>query len=278
MRWIYVLIVVFLAACAFLTRWYLCDIRGLCAMPADQFAADRTVAIVEILLALLTAFLIGFGVAWLLQSPAVQAVTHHNHRIVGEFRAVQSQMITLERENQGLRKNLQEQHLQVAHHQKTTEELNESIRQVGSLNEDLRQAQRRYDNLKQEFDELREKTSALRDELDKFRESQKEPGISTMENIPTEKKEDRALREGSRFTPASWQTRDDLTRISGIGPVIQRKLNEQGIYSFQQISELSDDQIQKISKAIRFFPDRIQRDNWIGQAVALVRRHQLPPA
>ena len=76
----------------------------------------------------------------------------------------------------------------------------------------------------------------------------------------------------SRFTPSTWQTKDDLTLISGIGPVIQRKLNELGIYSFQQISELTPELVDRVSRGIKFFPDRIGRDNWIGQAAALMRR------
>jgi predicted flap endonuclease-1-like 5' DNA nuclease len=75
----------------------------------------------------------------------------------------------------------------------------------------------------------------------------------------------------SRFTPSSWQTKNDLTLISGIGPAIQRKLNELGIYSFQQISEMTPEMVDQIARAIKFFPDRIGRDNWIGQAAALAK-------
>ncbi len=76
----------------------------------------------------------------------------------------------------------------------------------------------------------------------------------------------------SRFTPASWQTRDDLTVISGIGPGIQKKLNQLGIYTFQQIAEFTPDDIESVTQELKVFKGRIGRDNWIGQAAALRKK------
>jgi predicted flap endonuclease-1-like 5' DNA nuclease/glutathione synthase/RimK-type ligase-like ATP-grasp enzyme len=63
---------------------------------------------------------------------------------------------------------------------------------------------------------------------------------------------------------------DDLTVIVGIGPVIAKKLNDIGIYSFKQLSQLTPNDIAIITDAIKFFPGRIERDNWQGQALALL--------
>ena len=60
--------------------------------------------------------------------------------------------------------------------------------------------------------------------------------------------------------------KDDLKLISGVGPFIEKKLNKLGIYSFEQIAELSSSQINQITDAIEFFPGRIERDDWVGQA------------
>jgi predicted flap endonuclease-1-like 5' DNA nuclease len=59
---------------------------------------------------------------------------------------------------------------------------------------------------------------------------------------------------------------DDLKKIKGIGPLIERKLNMLGIVSFKQISELSKEAIEQIAHTLKFFPDRIQRDQWVQQA------------
>jgi len=60
--------------------------------------------------------------------------------------------------------------------------------------------------------------------------------------------------------------KDDLKLISGVGPFIEKKLNKLGIYSFEQIAGLSGSQIHQITEAIEFFPGRIERDDWVGQA------------
>ena len=63
--------------------------------------------------------------------------------------------------------------------------------------------------------------------------------------------------------------KDDLKLIKGVGPFIEKKVNALGIFTFKQVSKLSNDDINKITDAIQFFPGRIQRDNWIDQAKEL---------
>ncbi|MCX8491457.1 MAG: hypothetical protein ORN54_10350, partial [Cyclobacteriaceae bacterium] len=72
----------------------------------------------------------------------------------------------------------------------------------------------------------------------------------------------------------SEKNRDDLKLISGIGPVIESKLNAIGIYTFKQISEFTPEIIDFVVTSIKFFQDRIGRDNWIGQAAALARHRK----
>lgn len=65
---------------------------------------------------------------------------------------------------------------------------------------------------------------------------------------------------------ADRSDKDDLTQISGIGPYIENKLNEIGIYNFDQISRLKREDILIVTELIDFFPGRIERDDWVGQA------------
>ncbi len=65
--------------------------------------------------------------------------------------------------------------------------------------------------------------------------------------------------------------RDDLQEIKGIGPFIEKKVNALGIYTFKQISLLNDEDISVITEAIKFFPGRIIRDDWVGQAEELAK-------
>lgn len=64
-------------------------------------------------------------------------------------------------------------------------------------------------------------------------------------------------------------TADDLTRIRGIGPGLAKRLNDMGIFHFGQVARLSAAAIDEIDGALSF-PGRIRRDDWIGQAKALV--------
>ncbi|HAT68867.1 MAG TPA: hypothetical protein DCS22_00060, partial [Flavobacteriaceae bacterium] len=63
--------------------------------------------------------------------------------------------------------------------------------------------------------------------------------------------------------------KDDLKKISGVGPFIEEKLNSIGIYTYEQISKFRKEDIENVTALIEFFPGRIERDNWKGQAEAL---------
>jgi small subunit ribosomal protein S2 len=62
---------------------------------------------------------------------------------------------------------------------------------------------------------------------------------------------------------------DDLKKITGVGPSLERKLRELGVTKLDQIANLSDEDIEKIDAALNS-KGRIQRDDWVGQARALV--------
>lgn len=64
---------------------------------------------------------------------------------------------------------------------------------------------------------------------------------------------------------ASSDAKDDLKRIKGIGKVYEEKLNEIGIFTFDQISKLKGKGIEAV-EILTGFPGRIQREDWIGQA------------
>lgn|GEM_PF-537928 len=269
MRAIYTLLsVVFLLLCVFFTRWYLCNVRGLC----------ETVASLEILIMILVAFLIGFAGSWLLSENTFRFLRAQLGGLQKERLGLHDQLQLLEKENQAARKHVAEWQQEVsllAQVKKVTEPLlMEAKSQVSSLERELEVYQRRYENLKQETDSIRNTAAQLKNEL--AEERAREVSLQAKKEEKQEEKEKLRIEPPdptrSRFTPSSWQTKNDLTLISGIGPAIQRKLNELGIYSFQQISELTPEMVDQITKSIKFFPDRIGRDNWIGQAAALTRR------
>ncbi len=60
--------------------------------------------------------------------------------------------------------------------------------------------------------------------------------------------------------------RDKLQAIKGVGPAIEKTLNEMGIFRFQQISNMSEYDIDRIAKRLKGLRSRIYREDWIGQA------------
>jgi branched-chain amino acid transport system ATP-binding protein len=66
-------------------------------------------------------------------------------------------------------------------------------------------------------------------------------------------------------------TPDNLTLIKGIGPVNEKKLNEHGIFHFEQIAAWTEDDV-KTAEAYLEFDGRIAREDWIGQAKALAAK------
>ncbi len=62
---------------------------------------------------------------------------------------------------------------------------------------------------------------------------------------------------------------DDLSRISGVGPVLSGKLAELGYTSLSQIAVLTPEQVADIDEKLSF-KGRIDREDWIGQAKGIL--------
>ena len=63
---------------------------------------------------------------------------------------------------------------------------------------------------------------------------------------------------------------DNLKLITGLGPVLERRLNEIGITRWSQIAALTADDITKVEEALGM-KGRVARDNWLAQAEVLAR-------
>lgn len=61
---------------------------------------------------------------------------------------------------------------------------------------------------------------------------------------------------------------DDLKAIAGIGPKLEKVLNDLGVWSYGQLEALGDAEIAWLDERLGF-AGRIRRDDWTGQARAL---------
>ncbi len=61
---------------------------------------------------------------------------------------------------------------------------------------------------------------------------------------------------------------DDLKKLSGVGPVLETKLNEAGVTSFAQIAAWGPAEIEEFDEKLSF-KGRIEREGWVEQAKKL---------
>jgi len=66
--------------------------------------------------------------------------------------------------------------------------------------------------------------------------------------------------------PEPGGLRDNLRLIKGIGPAIEKTLNELGIFRYHQIAEMTEYDINRVAQRLKGFSSRIYREDWIGQA------------
>ncbi len=59
---------------------------------------------------------------------------------------------------------------------------------------------------------------------------------------------------------------DDLKKIFGVGPVLERFLNDHGVFWFEQVARWSQADIDKFEGQLRNFSGRITRENWVRSA------------
>jgi small subunit ribosomal protein S2 len=62
---------------------------------------------------------------------------------------------------------------------------------------------------------------------------------------------------------------DDMTKLNGVGPELEKKLNEGGIFHFWQLAAMSDADAATLDESLKL-KGRIARDGWIDAAKALV--------
>lgn len=103
---------------------------------------------------------------------------------------------------------------------------------------------------------------ALRDRrsrLEKF-------AVNTMGDIQAAIRDNESAVEDGSIAESANDMRDKLQAIKGVGPAIEKTLNEMGIFRFQQIAEMSEYDIDRIASCLKGLRSRIYREDWLGQA------------
>lgn len=202
--------------------------------------------IIEILVMLLIAAILGFLIGWLLRKSKIKVLEDYNS--------------ALELKNNRLQSD------------------------YNDLDGKLIDCQAERKKLEAEIDRLKRLLSVCNSKLEnskvKVTKKAEKPIVKKEEKIEKPaSKQDAALQrvkekakniDFERIGVVDASQKDNLQIIKGIGPFIEKKLNALGIYTFKQIANFNDDDKDKVNDAIEFFPGRVKRDDWVGQAKKLI--------
>ncbi|MGA0558365.1 hypothetical protein ACO2Q8_17020 [Larkinella sp. VNQ87] len=76
----------------------------------------------------------------------------------------------------------------------------------------------------------------------------------------------------NRIGLATYAEADDLKEINGVGPFFEKKLHSLRIYTFRQLANCTPADVEQIANILEYFPDRIEREDWVGQANVLYQQ------
>lgn len=76
---------------------------------------------------------------------------------------------------------------------------------------------------------------------------------------------------------ANSERADNLRMIKGVGPAIEKTLNDLGIFRFDQIAAMTEYEIDRVAQRLRGFRGRIYREDWVGQARTLEHQKNNEP-
>ena len=148
---------------------------------------------------------------------------------------------------------------------------NDTINRLGALEDKLNNLEKENSGLKTELTSIKKNSLAVVAKTKVSKNDTVEPE-ATKEEVAAKAKKAVKTALGNKIPKALAKNKNDLTEIKGVGPFIEGKLNEIGIYTFEQVSKFDKDFIQLVTEAIQFFPGRIKRDNWVGQAKKLHKK------
>ncbi|WP_020530922.1 helix-hairpin-helix domain-containing protein [Flexithrix dorotheae] len=210
-----------------------------------------------ILFVLTVAFVIGFITAWAYFKERWKKPFGH---LQGEMLKIKAENSSLKSENTSLQNKLKEAEDKNGLLVKNMSELENKEKAHNNLDEEHEQEVQHY---KLRYEASISEMDGMMEEIYRLREKMAE--------------KDEIIREKPIviFTDAKEEEKDDLKKILGIGAFIEKKLNNIGVYTYKQISEFDEELVERVTNAIEFFPGRIYRDNWIGQAKALMEQNGL---
>lgn len=261
MRFVYILVGIFLVWCLGASFWYLFWVKGLSPQTENINPHESALAIAEILIIISVSVFIGFALFWALNLQTVSKKEEAVQQLLTERAALRASEQLLQEQSQKSEITLS----------RARETFREDFLEVSRENERLKtELENAQHSNPQEGNEL----EILRNEIAQLEAVRQKLEIE-LSGLKADAQERKATDTSTQIISKKSapknevETKDDLKVINGIGPGIEKKLNKHGIFTYRQISEFTEESISTISDVVEFFPGRIQRDRWVEQAAKL---------
>jgi predicted flap endonuclease-1-like 5' DNA nuclease len=269
MRSVYLLVGSFAVWCLLAAFWYLFWIKGLDPKPENINPHESALAIAEILIIVLVSLFIGFGIAWFLRQQNIEKAEADNTELKILLAAKKQEVLLASEQSEKAEQTLNRARETFRADFLTISRENERLKTVEEtfkgeqelLQQQIVVLQNTVSDLQQGFNEANQEATHSKQEKQKL-----EVELNELKQV---KRSAKSSVSQTQQTSTSTREVDDLKVINGIGPGIEIKLNKAGIFSFRQISELTEESIERVSSVIEFFPGRIARDRWVEQASKL---------
>jgi predicted flap endonuclease-1-like 5' DNA nuclease len=202
-------------------------------------AIIKSGAILEILLLLLVAVIIGY----------VTAMLYYKSVYGKQILTAESEKADLKIEIENLQNTLEN----------TNQDLSDRDVQIGKLQLKVKALKALHADAVHEADDMKVK-------------NKRTENLLYLKNEDVLKlRQEMNLLDYNSFGTATEEEKDDLKMISGIGPFLEEMLNAIDIYTYRQVSQFSTLDIDTIDVSILYFSGRIERDEWVKQAKELVK-------
>lgn len=206
--------------------------------------------------------------------PALEAQIQEVERTVGEREARIRELDPLEDEVREVREQIdlmkREQETDLARREGEATRLRTRIGELEPLVARVDVLNAHLTEKKALLTSLESQVAALEGFPERLKDSERELGLAREQRRDAEAELARVRGELERLKrqPAP-RLPDDLKRIHGIGPKLESRLHGLGYRTYKQIASWSQEDIDRVEHHLGEFPDRIRRDDWIGQAQRL---------
>src|SRR5215472_12591641 len=149
------------------------------------------------------------------------------------------------------------------------ESASEKDRQIRALKQQVRQLDTLQSELSSQAKVIEDKNEAmsrLRKQLLEVRAALRIRAEGGIAPRPARQVDDQFTLQIEPTKLAKEIPRDDLKKIRGIGPTVERVLNQMGIFTFRRIATWGASDMKRIADKLNTPPDRIKRDRWITEA------------